>query len=195
MVWALVNLVIAWLLLTKIGNFDLRDTGDALAAGLGIALFASPSPIASAATMAATTRESLMPLSQLDPIAALVIIDLQKGVLGMPTEPPTSLVLERSARLAAAFRARNLPVVLVNVSGRAPGRTANPNTFTPPPGWDELAPELDAQAADIRVTKYNIGAFRGTGLDMQLRRRGVTQIFLTGVATSSGVRGHRPVSL
>ncbi|MCU1549714.1 MAG: isochorismatase hydrolase, partial [Glaciihabitans sp.] len=30
-------------------------------------------------------------------------------------------------------------------------------------------------------------AFHGTGLDMQLRRRGVTQIFLTGVATSSGV--------
>ena len=128
-----------------------------------------------------------MPLSQLDPVAALVIIDLQKGVLGLPTEPPTSVVLERSAKLAAAFRAKNLPVVLVNVSGRAPGRTSNPMSFTPPPGWDELAPELDAQPTDIRVTKYNIGAFHGTGLDMQLRRRGVTQIFLTGVATSSGV--------
>ena len=128
-----------------------------------------------------------MPLSQLDPIAALVVVDLQKGVLGIPTEPPTSIVLERSAKLAAAFRARGLPVVLVNVSGRAPGRTSNPATFNPPPGWDELAPELDAQSSDVRITKYNIGAFHGTGLDMQLRRRGVTQIFLTGVATSSGV--------
>jgi nicotinamidase-related amidase len=128
-----------------------------------------------------------MPLSQFDPVAALVIIDLQKGVLGMTTEPPTSVVLERSARLAAAFRAEGLPVVLVNVSGRAPGRTANPNPFTPPPGWDELAPELDAHPTDIRITKYTIGAFHGTGLDMQLRRRGVTQIFLCGVATSSGV--------
>jgi nicotinamidase-related amidase len=126
-------------------------------------------------------------VSQLDPVAALVVIDLQKGVLAIPTEPPTSVVLERSARLAAAFRARNLPVVLVNVSGRAPGRTSNPMSFTPPPDWDQLAPQLDAQPTDIRVTKFNIGAFHGTGLDMHLRRRGVTQIFLTGVATSSGV--------
>jgi nicotinamidase-related amidase len=50
-----------------------------------------------------------MSLSQLDPVAALVVIDLQKGVLAIPTEPPTSVVLERSARLAAAFRAKNLP--------------------------------------------------------------------------------------
>lgn len=46
---------------------------------------------------------------------------------------------------------------------------------------------MGAADGDIRVTKYNIGAFHGTGLDMHLRRRGVTQIFLTGVATSSGV--------
>ena len=45
-----------------------------------------------------------MPISQLDPVAALVVIDLQKGVLAIQTEPPTSVVLERSARLAAAFR-------------------------------------------------------------------------------------------
>jgi nicotinamidase-related amidase len=128
-----------------------------------------------------------MPVSQLDPVAALVIIDLQKGVLGMQTHPPTAVVLERSAKLAAAFRSKGLPVVLVNVSGRAPGRTSNPRVFSPQPGWDELAPELGAAPTDIRVTKYNIGAFHGTGLDMHLRRRGVTQIFLTGVATSSGV--------
>jgi len=128
-----------------------------------------------------------MPLSQLDPHPALVVIDLQRGVLGMTTEPPASLVLERAARLASAFRAKSLTVALVNVAGRAPGRTANPRVFAPQPGWDELAPELDPQPADIRVTKYNIGAFHGTGLDLQLRRRGVTQIFLTGIATSSGV--------
>jgi nicotinamidase-related amidase len=128
-----------------------------------------------------------MPLSQLDQNVALVIIDLQKGVLGMPTAHATADILARSAELAAAFRARSLPVVLVNVAGRAPGRTSNPRVFNPPPGWDELAPELNAAATDIRITKYNIGAFHGTGLDMQLRRRGVTQIVLTGIATSSGV--------
>lgn len=128
-----------------------------------------------------------MPLSQLDPIAALVVIDLQKGVLAMATEPRPAVVLEHASSLAAAFRAKGLPVALVNVSGRAPGRTSNPRVFTPQPGWDELAPELGAAATDIRVTKYNIGAFHGTGLDMHLRRRGVTQIFLCGIATSSGV--------
>jgi nicotinamidase-related amidase len=128
-----------------------------------------------------------MPVTQLDPVAALVVIDLQKGVLAIQTEPPTSLVLERSARLAAAFRAKGLPVVLVNVVARAPGRTAMTRPFNPPADWHQLAPELGATDADIRITKYNVGAFHGTGLDMQLRRRGVTQIFLTGVATSSGV--------
>lgn len=128
-----------------------------------------------------------MPVSQLDPVAALVVIDLQKGVLAMRTEPPTSVVLARTAMLAQAFRTKGLPVALVNVVARAPGRTANPRTFSPPPDWHLLAPELGATDADIRVTKYNVGAFHGTGLDMQLRRHGVTQIFLTGVATSSGV--------
>ena len=128
-----------------------------------------------------------MTISQLDPVAALVVIDLQKGVLGLQTAHPAADILTRAARLAAAFRARNLPVVLVNVAGRALGRTASPRNFTPPPGWDELAPELDTQPADIRITKYNIGAFYGTGLDMQLRRRGVTQVFLAGIATSRGV--------
>jgi nicotinamidase-related amidase len=129
-----------------------------------------------------------MALSQLDPHAALVVIDLQKGVLGLKTAHPTADVLERSARLARAFREANLPVALVNVAGRAPGRTGLVRpAFTPPPDWHVLAPELDAQPSDILVTKYNIGAFHGTGLDMQLRRRGVTQILLTGVATSSGV--------
>jgi nicotinamidase-related amidase len=128
-----------------------------------------------------------MTVSQLDPVAALVVIDLQKGVLAIQTEPPTSVVVARTALLAEAFRAKGLPVALVNVVARAPGRTSNPRSFNPPPGWEQLAPELGAVDTDIRVTKYNVGAFQGTGLDMQLRRRGVTQIFLTGVATSSGV--------
>lgn len=128
-----------------------------------------------------------MPLTQLDPVAALVVIDLQKGVLAMNTATPPAEILERSARLAAAFRAKGLPVALVNVAARAPGRTAMSRPFNPPADWHVLAPELDVQPTDILVTKYNIGAFHGTGLDMHLRRRGVTQIFLTGIATSSGV--------
>jgi nicotinamidase-related amidase len=129
-----------------------------------------------------------MPLTKLDPLAALVAIDLQKGVAGMPAAHPIPEIVARTARLAGAFRERGLPVVLVNVSGRAPGRTEVPSpAYSLPPDWTELAPELDAQPGDHLVTKQRWGAFLGTDLHDYLRRRGVTQIVLTGVATSIGV--------
>lgn len=129
-----------------------------------------------------------MPLTQLDPTAALVVIDLQKGIVGFPCGPhSTADVVKRSAFLAQAFRKRNLPVVLVNVEGRAPGRVQASFNFNPPPDWAELVPELDRQPSDYTVTKYQIGAFYGTGLERILRRAGVTQVFLTGVATTAGV--------
>ncbi len=129
-----------------------------------------------------------MPLTQFDSKAALIVIDLQKGVVGLPTVHPGMEIVERSARLARAFRKRGLPVVLVNVAGRAPGRTDAPfPKFAFPPDWIDLVPELDAQPGDDLVTKQRVGAFLGTDLDERLRKRGVTQTFLTGIATSGGV--------
>jgi nicotinamidase-related amidase len=129
-----------------------------------------------------------VPLTQVDPIAALVIIDLQKGVAGIPCGPHlTANVVKRSAELARAFRKRNLPVILVNVEGRAPGRAQSTFNFNPPPNWAELVPELDQQPSDYTVTKHQIGAFYGTALERILRRAGVTQVFLTGIATTMGV--------
>jgi nicotinamidase-related amidase len=129
-----------------------------------------------------------MPLTKLDATAALVVIDLQKGIVGLPTVHPAAEIVARAARLARAFRERDLPVILVNVSGPAPGRTdaGRPN-FTFPPDWTELVPELEQQPGDHLVTKQRWGAFLGTDLDDYLRRRGATQIVLTGVATSIGV--------
>ena len=75
-----------------------------------------------------------MPLTQLDPTAALIVIDLQKGIVGMPTAHPIAEIVERNAQLARAFRERGLPVVLVNVTGAAPGRTdAGPARSVVPP--------------------------------------------------------------
>jgi nicotinamidase-related amidase len=129
-----------------------------------------------------------VPLTKLDPIPALILIDLQKGIVGLPTAHPCSEIVERSARLARAFRERGLPVVLINVTGRAPGRTSFTRPMPPfPPDWTELVPELNQQPGDILITKQRVGAFIGTSLDEELRRRGVTQIFLAGVATSAGV--------
>jgi nicotinamidase-related amidase len=129
-----------------------------------------------------------MPITQLDPTAALVVIDLQKGIVGMPTVHPIGEIVARTAQLARAFRERGLPVVLVNVTGAAPGRveTARPK-FAFPPDWTELVAELEQSPTDFLVSKQRWGAFLGTSLDADLRRRGVTQIVLTGVATSAGV--------
>jgi nicotinamidase-related amidase len=128
-----------------------------------------------------------MPLTQLDPTAALIVIDLQKGIVGLATVHPGAEIVARAAQLARAFRERNLPVVLVNVAGRAPGRIQAQFNFTPPPDWTELVPELDRQPGDYTVTKLQIGAFCGTALEQILRRRGVTQVFLAGISTSAGV--------
>jgi len=56
-----------------------------------------------------------------------------------------------------------------------------------PPDWMEFVPELDRQPSDLVVLKRQWGAFYGTDLDLQLRRRGLTAIVLCGIATEIGV--------
>jgi nicotinamidase-related amidase len=124
---------------------------------------------------------------------ALVLIDLQKGVLARSVAPyPAATILERSRQLAARFRAAGGPVVWVRVSfardfADAPrARVDQPNDMRAlPPGWDEFPEALPA--GDVTVTKRQWGAFYGTDLDLQLRRRGVRTIVLGGIATSIGV--------
>jgi len=129
-----------------------------------------------------------MPLTQLDEKAALIVIDLQKGIVGMLGKTAAEEVVGRSAELARAFRKRGLPVVLVNVTAGAPGRTdVGVRKFEFPPDWAELVPELEQQEGDLLISKQRRGAFLGTGLDETLRGLGVTQVFLTGIATSVGV--------
>jgi nicotinamidase-related amidase len=128
-----------------------------------------------------------MPLSQLDANAALIVIDMQKGIVALPTVHPMDGVTDHVAKLCRAFRKWGLPVILVNVTGRAPGRVEAQFNFSPPADWADLIPELDHQPGDHTVTKENISAFYGTALERILRHRGVTQVFLAGVATGSGV--------
>lgn len=129
-----------------------------------------------------------MPVTQLDPRTALVVVDLQKGIAALPCAHPMAEVVAQSAALAQAFRRHDRPVVLVNVAGVAPGRAEhNMSTFVFPPDFADLLPELDQQSTDILVTKRTWGAFTGTDLEVRLRAAGVTQIVLCGVATSVGV--------
>ncbi|GAB0113513.1 isochorismatase family protein [Acidisoma sp. C75] len=130
-----------------------------------------------------------MSLSTLDQNVALIIIDLQKGIVGRPGIHAIGDVIKHTRALADAFRARALPVVLVNVAGGAPGRTEQPRRHSEPlpEGWTAFIDELNEQPSDIVVTKRSWGAFATTDLDAQLRARGVTQVVIAGVATGTGV--------
>jgi nicotinamidase-related amidase len=129
-----------------------------------------------------------MPVTELDPRTALIVVDLQKGLLAYPTIEPVPAIIERAAKLAAAFRARGLPVVLVTATGGAPGRTERVRpAVTRSPDWAELVPELDRRPADVIVTKRTWGAFHQTGLHSALTDLAVTQVVVVGIATSKGV--------
>lgn len=132
-----------------------------------------------------------MPLTTLDPRTALVVVDLQAGIVGMPglAPHPAGAVVARSAELATAFRRHGLPVVLVNVAGGPGGRTdqGGGTPMTLPPESLAFAPELDQQPGDKVVTKRTRGAFHATDLAAYLAERGVTQVVITGIATGAGV--------
>jgi nicotinamidase-related amidase len=129
-----------------------------------------------------------MPITTLDPKIALIIVDLQKGIVSLPAVHPASDVVNRASTLADAFRSKNLPVVLVNVDAGAPGRTEQaPRMRDFPAGWNHIVPELNQQPTDHTITKHTWGAFTNTGLDQHLKTLGVTQLVIVGVATSIGV--------
>jgi nicotinamidase-related amidase len=129
-----------------------------------------------------------MTISRLDAQSALLVVDLQKGIVGMPTVHPIDGVIRNSVALLEAFRERQLPVVLINVDGSPPGRAEQSFSVREmPAGWTDLIPELKQQPSDHLVTKRTRGAFTHTDLEKYLRDNGVTQVVITGVATGAGV--------
>jgi nicotinamidase-related amidase len=119
---------------------------------------------------------------------ALILIDLQRGVLAMPLAPHSAAtVYERSRRIADRFGAAGALVVRVRVSfsrdlADAPRSPVDqPMKYEAlPPGWDEFPEPPDP--SDVIITKRHWGAFHGTELDLQLRRRQIRAI-----ATNMGV--------
>lgn len=132
---------------------------------------------------------------KLDPsTTALVLVDLQAGIVGLPLAPLEGrVVAERCARLASAFRARGAPVVFVRVDLAAmePLPVDQPlhdaSAPPPPPEASELVVEAGRRDGDLLVVKTRWGAFASTGLDEELRRRGVRTIVVGGIATNMGV--------
>jgi len=126
---------------------------------------------------------------------ALVLIDLQHSNVARTLAPHISqLVVENGARLAEAVRRSGGTVVyarvLVNELQHPPADISvgrDPSAPPLPPDAWEIVPAAGPQDGDIVIDKRQWGAFHGTSLDQQLRRRGVRTIILGGIATNFGV--------
>jgi len=127
---------------------------------------------------------------------ALVIIDLQKGIVGRACQPyEASLVVKNAADIAKAFRKNGMPVFLVRVTPSADKKDGLKPIVDSPmhmaggmaADWAEIVPELGPEPTDFIITKRQWGAFYGTELDLQLRRRGIETIVLCGISTNIGV--------
>jgi nicotinamidase-related amidase len=137
------------------------------------------------------------PAFKLDPSqTAIVVIDLQKGILAFRGDSPeVKSVLANAARLLTAARSAGAKPVLVHVGFspdgadrlNPPADQAMRSASVPPPDWTDFVPELDQQPSDLTLFKHQWGAFYGTDLDLQLRRRHLTTIVLCGIATEIGV--------
>ena len=129
---------------------------------------------------------------------ALVVIDLQMGIVNKerPVSPYTAKeVILNASSLINAFTYKGAFVVLVKVSSLDGKDMLKPNTdefiktnYSPiPKGFDSFVPELANVKNAYHIVKRQWGAFYGTDLDLQLRRRGIDTVVLCGVSTNIGV--------
>ena len=134
----------------------------------------------------------------LDPrTTALILVDVQKGVLAQPLAPyGAAQIVQNAARLGLHFDEVGALVVLVHVafSSNAIDRLSLPVDApsasaqgAPPADWADFAPEIASLRAGLVIKKRQWGAFYGTELDLQLRRRGIATVVLAGIATNFGI--------
>lgn len=144
-------------------------------------------------------------ITAIDDKTALVLIDLQKGIVKAALAHPVEDILNKSVQLINAFRNTHLPIVIVNVNpvgaswtkARVEKPSIPQNTITqtiakvamPLLGSTDIVPEVITQPTDIFITKKTWNAFYNTGLHDELQKKNVTEIILAGVATSIGVEG------
>lgn len=136
-----------------------------------------------------------MELLELDwQTSALVLIDLQQGIVAAQTAPyPTAQVVSTCAKLATTFRAQGATVIYVRVDLanfrklRVDAPLRDPNGPPPPASASELVPEAGMTSADLLVTKRHWSAFLATELERHLTERGIRTLVLGGIATNFGI--------
>lgn len=125
---------------------------------------------------------------------ALILIDLQNGILSMDTAPhSTETVLNNAERLIQKFRDNDGFIAFVRVNFHDGKDALNPKLaekqLPGKPGKDfsEFPERFKMTEQDYIVNKRGFSAFFGTDLDLQLRRRGIDNIIIGGISTHMGV--------
>ncbi|MCV3768296.1 cysteine hydrolase family protein [Rhizobium sp. TRM95796] len=126
---------------------------------------------------------------------ALMIIDMQIDALAALPPECVEPLIDRQNRLARAFRARSLPVIMVRGEFKADlsdaflemRRKQVAVSIEGTPGA-ALHPGLEREADDIEIVKKRYSTFFRTNLDEILANRGVTRLVLTGVNTHACIR-------
>lgn len=128
---------------------------------------------------------------------ALIMIDLQKGIVGRDGLAPYSgqEILDKNEQIAEQLKNTDALIVCVHVKNYGPEALA-PKTDAPATAASKLPADFSNFVLEvandpevnnvIHVAKHNWGAFYGTDLDVQLRRRGIETVILTGIATTIG---------
>jgi nicotinamidase-related amidase len=120
---------------------------------------------------------------------ALVLIDLQPSIINLPLVHNVDRILDNSVKLADAFRRVGLTVILVHLefSADQKDRIGGGKDKILSKEATSVIPTIHKSDKDVIITKKNWGAFYGTDMDLQLRRRRIDTIVLAGIATSIGV--------
>lgn len=135
---------------------------------------------------------------------ALIVIDMQNGFLN--PESPLCIRMARAtvpacARVIAACRRAEIPVIFINRAYRADGSDVElarrqvweegGKPLTPGstgPLSVENPPEFGRRPGDYEIIKPRYSAFFQTSLDLLLRRLGVDTVVLTGTTTPNCIR-------
>ncbi|MFY4776158.1 cysteine hydrolase family protein [Metabacillus sp. RGM 3146] len=128
--------------------------------------------------------------------AALLVMDLQNGIVSRYAEQPE--ILTSFQKAAKAARKANIPVIFVRVAFREgyPEVPAQNKMFsaiskngrmTETEWATEIHEALERQPNEPLVTKRRVSAFSGSDLEIVLRGLKVNELILTGIATSGVV--------
>ncbi|WCT14494.1 cysteine hydrolase family protein [Mucilaginibacter jinjuensis] len=136
-------------------------------------------------------------MEQKSPNTALLVMDMQEGIVAML--PAASTILSNAAKAIAAARSNNIPVIYVVVgfrngvpevsetstksfaAGKAHFASLNMDDFM------RVHAELTPADGEVTVVKRRVSAFTGSDLEVILRAFGIKHLVLAGISTSGVV--------